>query len=213
MATSPDVSAAYHHFELKARALEGRSNTPVPDISPFSVSCPPVHADSRSFLVPLLQNVWAEFCQDLVELSVFGKGPTLAGRTLAPIPTPANAPNLESYFKSTRTEVARETPWEGEHPIWHSSEYIVRLSDRLKPDNDLEIQSGVGAAPEVKELNTVRNHVIHGGGRREFARLQSKYGFRNLSVAEFLSSDAGSGESIFEHWIGVLLKVAKAGAS
>ena len=213
MAASPDVSAAYQRFELEARALKARSNAPMPDISPFSASCPPVHADSRSFLVVLLQNAWAEFSKDLVELSVFGKGPTLGGRTLTPIPTPANAPSLVSYFRSTRTEVARETPWEQEYPIWHNPEYIARLSDRLKPDNDLEIQSGLGAAPEVTELNLVRNHLVHGNLPEDYARLQARYGVRGLSIPEFPASDAGSGESIFEHWIGILLRVATAGAS
>lgn len=213
MPASPDVSAAYQRFELEARSLEARSNAPMPDISPFSVSCPPVHADSRSFLVILLQNVWAKFSKDLVELSVLGKGPTLGGRTLTPIPTSANARSLVSYFRSTLTEVARETPWEQEYPIWHNPEYIARLSDRLKPDNDLEIQSGLGAAPEVTELNLVRNHLTHGNRPKEYARLQARYGVRDLSIPEFLVTDTGSGESIFEYWIGVLLRAAKAGAS
>ena len=213
MAASPDVSAAYQRFELEARGLEARSKVPMPDISPFSVSCPPVHADARSFLVIPLQNAWAEFSEDLVELSVLGKGPTLGGRTLTPIPTPANAPSLVSYFRSTRTEVALETPWEQEYPIWHNPEYAVRVSDRLKPDNDLEIQLGLSAAPEVRELNLVRNHIVHGNRPKQYTYLQAQYGVRDLSIPEFLASDAGSGESIFEHWVVVLLRAAKAGAN
>ena len=212
MPNPPNVSAAYQRFEAGVHELEERFNAPVPDIPPYSESCPPVHDDSKLFLVILLQNTWADFSKNLVELSVLGRGPTLSGRALTPVPTPADAESLDSHLKKTRTSVAQSMSNKQGHPTWHIPAYTARLSEALKPDNDYEIQLGLGAIPEIGYLNTVRNHIVHGDRNREYAQIQAQYSVRDLSVPKFLISNAGAGESIFQHWVSRLLMAARVGA-
>ncbi len=212
MASAASVSQAYEEFEAETQALAVRFQSPMPTSPPFSVSCPPLHEDSRLMLVVLLQNAWARFCEDLLVSSVFGSGPTLGGKHLSEIAIPPESASTISHFRKLKGEVAHELPWQNDYPIWHNPEYVVRLSDRLKPDNDYEIQSGLGASVEVRNLNTVRNYIVHGSNESAYRNLLVRYGTANLSVPQFLMVDTGSGVSVFEEWIKDLLRAARNGA-
>ena len=130
MASAASVSQAYEEFEAETQALAVRFQLPMPTSSPFSVSCPPLHEDSRLMLVVLLQNAWARFCEDLLVSLVFGSGPTLGGKHLSEIAIPPESASTISHFRKLKGEVAHELPWQNDYPIWHNPEYV----DRDSPD-------------------------------------------------------------------------------
>lgn len=207
MSTPTTIQGALQEFVSNTTVLKDRFRSPVPNVAPFSASCPPVHGDSKSFLVIILQNAWSSFCKALLELSVQGKGPTLGGTALTAITVPPEFPSIQSLFRKTATLVANDMPSPGDYPIWHNPEYVIRVADKLKPGNHSKIVVGLGASGEAKNVNVVRNYIVH-GNETDYGRFVSKLGVRGLPVSEVLAYSVNGAKSVFENWIDDLVSAA-----
>lgn len=212
MVTIRTVQNAYERFVSIANDFRKRFLTPLPDVDPYSMTCPPVHDDSKEFLVILLQNEWGTFCQDLLELSIHGNGPTLAGTVLTPITIPDDISSIDSYFKKMRTKIAQEMPNPLQYPVWHNPDYVIRLSGELKPQNHETILTGLGSSIEAKNINVVRNYIVH-GAKPDYERLLNRLGARGSSVSTLLSLRVTPTSTIFEDWVEDLVTAAKNAAN
>lgn len=203
-----NINSSLQDFVAKANGLKHRFLAPVPVAPPYSLSCPPVHNDSKQLLIVVLQNIWADFCRELVEHSANGRGPTTGGTILTPISFPTTFPNMDNFLKNTATKIANEMPHRGEYAVWHSVEYVNALMEELKPSNYVTVQSGLGSISAAKNINIVRSYIVHSNAS-EYEKLLNRKGARGLSVVSFLSMKDGGSLSIFEEWVNQLIQGAK----
>ena len=207
--TATSIIASYEGFEASTAVLRERFHAPLPDVEPCSKSCPPVHDNCQAMLVVLLQNTWADFCKDLLRLSMEGPGPTLNGTVLTPVTLPPEVVSFDSHFRIVCREAAEEMPSEGTNPIWHNPEYVIRASTKINPMNHGAIRAGLGSSMEAKNLNVVRNYLIHGTNGDKYEDLLSRVGARGFSVPQFLAYQPDGMISIFESWIDDLVAAAQ----
>lgn len=208
MVTETSILASYERFVARTDALRERFHAPLPDVEPCSSSCPPVHHDCQAMLVVILQNAWADFCKELLRLSMEGKGPTLNGTVLRPVTLPSGVASLDSHFRHASNEAAKEMPSEGKYPIWHNPEYVIRVSTKINPENHTAIRIGLGGSLEAKNVTVVRNYVIH-GSKDNYEELLGRLGARGLSVPQFLAYQSDGPTPIFESWIDDLVAAAR----
>lgn len=212
MVTPTPIQASYDRFVAATAALRERFRAPLPDVAPCSISCPPVHDDCQAMLVILLQNAWADFCKELLRLSMEGKGPTLTGTVLTPVTLPRGVVSLDSHFRLRCKEAAGEMPNEGTNPIWHNPEYVIRVSMKINPANNEAIRAGLGGSAEAKNVTAVRNYVIH-GTKDKYEELLNRLGARGLSVPQLLAYQPRDRVTVFESWIEDLVAAAQNAAS
>ena len=138
-----------------------------------------------------------------------GLSPTLKGTVLTPVTLPPEVVSFDSYFQLTYKEAAKEMPSEGTNPIWHNPEYVIRVSTKINPMNHGEIRGGLGGPREAKNLNVVRNYLIHGTNRKDYEDLCNRVGARGFSVPQFLAYQPDGMIPIFESWIDDLVVAAQ----
>lgn len=207
--TATSILASYERFEASTAVLRERFHAPLPDVEPCSQSCPPVHEDCQAMLVVLLQNTWADFCKQLLRLSMEGLSPTLKGTVLTPVTLPPEVVSFDSYFQLAYNETSKEMPGDTKQPVWHKPEYVIRVSTKINPMNHDAIRSGLGGSMETKNLNVVRNYLIHGTNRKDYEDLLNRVGARGFSVPQFLAYQPDGMIPIFESWIDDLVAAAK----
>lgn len=159
-------------------------------------------------LVILLQKYWARFSRMLVQFSAKGLGPTLDRKSLNPVTVPPGYSSIDNLLRRTANEVAQQMPHKGTYAIWHSPEFAIRLSTKVKPDNVDEIRIGLGASAEAKNLTDVRNYIIHDNSR-PFEDLQNRLGARGLSLNEFLSFEVAPDTTVYYSWLNDLRIAAR----
>ena len=213
MVTATSILASYERFEASTADLRERFNAPLPEVEPCSTSCPPVHDECQAMLVVLLQNKWAEFCKELLRLSIEGLGPTLNGTALMPITLPPEVISFDKHFKNAYDETSKEMPGDSIHPVWHNPEYVIRVSTKMNPTNHDAIRAGLGGSMETKNLNVVRNYLIHGTNGKDYERLLNRVGARGFSVPQFLAYQPVGMIPIFESWIDDLVAAAQNAAA
>ena len=209
MVTATSILASYERFEASTAALRERFNAPLPDVEPCSTSCPPVHDECQAMLVVLLQNTWAVFCKELLRLSIEGLGPTLNGTALTPVTLPPEVVSFDSHFRLASNETSREMPGDAKYPVWHNPEYVIRVSTKINPMNHDAIRAGLGGSMEAKNLNVVRNHLIHGTSGKDYEDLLNRMGARGFSVPQFLAYQPDGMIPVFESWIDDLVAAAQ----
>lgn len=213
MVAPPSIADALRTFEKDIRVLRMKSLARIADVAPFDDTCPPVHDDGMQMLVIHLQNAWATFCRELVRLSAEGHTSTLSGNPLQPVVLPAGHTSFRRYFRTKASEVALSIP-NRQQPVWHDPEYIVLLAKALGTSNFNDIEVGVGGAPELGNINTVRNYVAHPEHRNtNYERYVRSISTKALSPAELLSHPTSSGGTVFEGWLSGLEAAATIAAA
>ena len=213
MASTANVQRAFETLQSATLDIRVRFNAAIPPFSPYSTSCPPTHDDGRCLLVMALQNQWAAFCRDLLEHSISGNGPTLGGTTLQPITLPDEGQDHDGYLKSTANRIAREKYNNQRIPIWHNPEFVIRVAQELQPSNLQVLVLGISASPSLRNLNTLRNFIVHGPDRRvEYDSLLNAYGMRDASPAEFLAHQTSSDTNLFEDWLDEIVQASRSAA-
>ena len=208
MVAATSIVASYERFEASTAVLRERFHAPLPDVEPCSTSCPPVHDECQAMLVVLLQNTWGVFCKELLRLSIEGLGPTLNGTYLIPVTVPQGVASLDSHFRLVCNEAAREMPNKGIEPIWHNPDFVILASTKINPMNHAAIRAGLGSSMEAKNLNVVRNYLIHDNGK-DYESLLNRVGARGFSVPQFLAYQPDGKISVFESWIDDLVAAAQ----
>ena len=210
MASSANLQQAFDTLQAGTQDIRERFNAAIPSVSPYSVTCPPVHDDGKCLLVVLLQNQWAAFCRDLLEHSIAGNGPTLGGTSLQPINLPDGAQDHAKYLNSTANRIGKELFSNEGFPIWHKPEFVTRVAEELQPANHEVLVLGISSPPSIRNLNILRNFIVHGDDRRErYKRLLNEYGRRDTCPASFLAHQTPSGTSLFEDWLEEIVQASR----
>ena len=213
MASSANLGRAFETFQAAIQDIRGRFNVEIPPTSPYSISCPPVHDDGKCLLVVTLQNQWAAFCRDLLKHSISGNGPTLGGTALHPINLPDEAQDHDGYLKSTANRIGKELFNNHGFPIWHNPEFVIRVARELQPSNHDALALGISSSASLRNLNILRNFIIHGGDRKvEYEKLLNEYGKSGVSPAAFLAHETSSGTNLFEDWLNEIILASRSAA-
>ncbi len=210
MASSANLKQAFEVFQNATKDIRERFNVPIPSGAPYSSTCPPVHDDGKCLLIVLLQNQWAAFCRDLLEHSISGNGSTLGGTTLQPITLPDEEQDHSKYLRSTANRIGKELFNNQGFPIWHNPEFVIHLTEELKPSNHDVLVLSMGSPVSLRSLNVLRNFIIHGNDRMmECERLLNEYGRRDGSPAAFLAHQTQSGTILFEQWLNEIVQASR----
>ena len=213
MASSANLARAFETFQTAIQDIRKRFNVEIPSTSPYSISCPPVHDDGKCLLVVTLQNQWAAFCRDLLKHSISGNGPTLGGTALHPITLPDEAQDHDGYLRSTANRIGRDLFNNLGLPIWHNPEFVISVARELQPSNHDALALGISSSASLRDLNILRNFIIHGGDRKvEYEKLLNEYGKPGVSPAAFLAHQTSSGTNLFEDWLDEIVLASRSAA-
>lgn len=214
MASSGNIQRAVDALQAAIQDIRARFNAAIPSLTPYSTSCPPTHDDGKCFLVVLLQNYWAAFCRELLEHSISGNGPTLGGTVLQPITLPDADQNHGGYLKSTANRIGKDAYNNQGYPIWHNPDFVIDVTKELQPSNQDVLVLGLSAWPSLRELNTLRNFIVHGDERKvDYRKLLNHYGQRDVSPAVFLAHQTLTGASLFEVWLDDIVNASRKAAN
>ena len=168
-------------------ALVERFDVPVPREKPYDSTCPEIHEDGQALQVLKLQNAWAEFCRKLVFISATGDN---------------------SRVQEAARSIATEKGFD--YPVWHSSEFVVRVAKYLILPNADEIELHIGADLSAGRITSVRNYIVHPGIQSEskYVSVAAAEGRPNARVAELLSTRLPGGATLFEKWVRALQRTA-----
>ena len=212
MASTANVERAFESFQTATRDIRDRFNAAIPPNSPYSTSCPPIHDDGKCLLVNLLQYQWAVFCRELLEHSISGNGPTLNGTVLQPVTLPDKGQTHDGYLRSTASRIGKDFSDLG-YPIWHNPDFVILVAKELEPTNLEALALGVIASPSLRELNVVRNFIIHGPERKvNYEKVLDGYGLRDVSPAELLVHQTPLGTIVFEDWLDKIVQASRSAA-
>ena len=210
MASSANLQQAFAIFEAATQDIRERFNAAIPSVSPYSATCPPVHDDGKCLLVVLLQNQWAAFCRDLLEHSIAGNGPTLGGTSLQPISLPDGAQDHAAYLNSTANRIGKELFRNEGFPIWHNPTFVIRVARELQPPNHEVLVLGISSPRSIRNLNILRNFIVHGDDRKEqYRKLLNEYGRRDTSPASFLAHQTPLGTNLLEDWLEEIVQASR----
>lgn len=214
MTSSANLEQAFCILQAAIQDIRTRFNVAIPPTQPYSSTCPPVHNDGKCLLVMLLQNQWAAFCRDILEHSISGNGPTLGGNAIQPVILPDDTPDHGKYLQSTANRIARESFSNLGFPIWHNPEFVIRVTQELQPSNRETLELGISSPVSLRNLNTIRNYIVHGDDRlEEYERLLDQHGKRGVSPAEFLTHETPRGTQLFEDWLDEIVLAGKSAAA
>lgn len=184
-------------FELRLEGLVERFEIPVPDIDPYSQTCPPVHDDAQVFLSVFVQNEWSEFSKSLITLSDVGGQTTLSGST---IPQNFSLSASRQRVRNAASTVAKKLGTN--YPVWHSCGFAVAVAEELGLLNTQAINLGLGGNLSADYFTRVRNYVIHpeAGSRSKYASVAAAIGLPRAQPGQLLRSVQEGGGTLFRNW-------------
>ena len=181
------LSELYERFVVSTNALVRRFDVDVPGCAPFDSTCPMIHEDGQALLVVRLQNSWADFCRDLIDIS---------------------ASNDTRCVRKAAKYVVCDMGLG--YPVWHSSEFVVRVAERLTLTNMDRISLHIGASISPSHVTNVRNYIVHPTSRNEskYRRVAAAEGVPRADVGTLLNVRSPGGATLFERWVGNLQRTA-----
>lgn len=204
--------ALYEQFKSLTDALIDRFQIPTPLSLPYSLTCPPAHEDSHSFLIIPLQNHWAEYCLELIDSSAQGDQPTITGRALSPIFPGSSEEDTRRQVRGIARTVADSMNFQ--YPVWHNCGFTVNVARQLGLQNRDEIDLGLSGNFTAGYATRLRNYVVHPGptSRRDFLRVAAHYGMPDADPVTLLRSPQLGGSTLFEIWVRELQGAARKSA-
>ena len=186
------LSELYRDFVESTNEMIHRFEVPVPANQPYDSSCPIIHEDGQALQVVKLQNSWADFCRTLISIS---------------------AANESSRIREATSAVTKTMGLS--NPVWHGSEFVVRVAKHLTLANADQIELHLGASVSAGHVMNVRNYIVHPGSRtqREFGKVAEAEGVPGYAVSELLNIRFPGGASLFERWVKNLQRTANNAAS
>ena len=177
---SAALSELYRGFVDYTNALVRRFDVPVPSHDPFYSTCPMIHEDGQALLVVRLQNSWAEFCHELINIS---------------------ASNDTRCVHRAATYVASDMGHS--YPVWHSPEFVVRVAKHLTLTKVDLIDLYLGANLSSGRVTDVRNYIVHPGSRTEskYREVAAAEGVPDVGVGRLLNIRFSGGATLFERWV------------
>lgn len=184
---SATLSELYASFVDSTNALVRRFDVRVPSYAPFDSTCPMIHEDGQALLVVRLQNSWADFCRDLINVS---------------------AANETHGVRIAAKSVARDMGYD--YPVWHNPEFVVRVATHLTLTNLDRIALHVGASISSGHVTKVRNYVVHPGSGTEsrYREVAAAEGVPRADVGTLLNVRFSGGATLFERWVRNLQRTA-----
>lgn len=202
MRTTP-ANRYIQRFITRTDALVSRFDSPLPRDPVERQLCRQVHVEHALYLVIRLQQVWADFCRELVLLSALGRFQTLSGRFLPPAPSVGGMADIQALAAKAKMRLA------GPGANWHLPHFAVQLANSLSVANYAQISSGLGAA-NVSDLTTTRNYIVHPNifTRQAFVKTVRNLGLFGVDPYELLISPTVGGAKLFEIWVADLQMAA-----
>ena len=139
-----------------------------------------IHEDGQALLVVKLQNSWASFCRDLIDIS---------------------ASSNTRCVRRAANSVARDMGFG--NLVWHSSEFVVRVAEHLTLTNADQIALYLSANISSAHVTNVRNYIVHPGSRTEskYREVASAEGVPRADVGTLLNVRSSGGATLFERWV------------
>ncbi len=161
-------------------AMVQRFDVPVRGYHPFNSTCPVIHQDGQALLVVRLQNLWADFCYNLIHTSASN-----------------NARCVDRAAKSIARDMGLI------HPVWHKPEFVVRVAKHLTLTNMDRIELHLGANSSSVRVTYVRNYIVHPGSRTEskYREVAAAEGMPDADVGTLLNIRFPGGATLFERWV------------
>lgn len=161
---------------------------------------------SRFCVIRLLDN-WSSFSRDLILHSAVGECVTGKGRVLPRGPHTS----LEDAALVARTNHKGKL---GHEPRWHDTTDALRVAQKLRPANLLEISAALAVVGSPSDmLRLTRNHFAHEGSRDcwdKFSSAAWPAGRRTETVWDYLDEVIVAGRSRFDIWVDDLQAIALA---
>lgn len=181
------LSELCRSFIHSTDALVKRFDVPVPSCDPFAYTCPRIHEDGQVLLVVRLQNLWADFCHSLIDISASN--------------------NSSSVRRAARTATC---DMGNSYPVWHNPEFIVRVAKHLTLANEDQINLYLSANLSSGYVTDVRNYIVHPGSRTEskYRTVAAVEGMPGVAVGKLLNTRFSGGATLFERWVKDLQRTA-----
>ena len=163
----------------------------------------------EAILTAWLQTNWAEFSRELMVASLLGMRSTNDS-----IITAEGDIKAQNEAKGTVTKAAKETfEKQGlQFPVWHSTGFVIEISQILKLPNYTKIESALGPTPVPERITQFRNYLVHPTprNRSRYEELLAKLGMLGKEPEELLHQTVRPGLVIFTSWIRELQLVSHA---
>ena len=198
MQAKPLISL-YGRYEWRSNSLNERFAAKLPVDPEESRICEPVHQDSRAYLVVRLQQLWGEFCRELIVRSAIGGCATRTSQTL---PRTQGMKRVSDILKVIRLKDLGSPAAKWEEPA-----FAIDQAMRLKVANFNGIDLGLGQASTVaSHVKVVRNYIVHPNShnRNRYTNMTRVLGFRGLAPNQLLSQTVPGGRTVFEDWVSTL---------
>lgn len=193
----------YGRYEIRSRSLIDRFAAKLPANLEESRICEPIHQDGRTYLVVRLQQLWGEFCRELIVRSAIGGCLTRTSQTLP------GAPGVKRV--SDILKIIKLNDLGGPAAKWEEPSFAIDQAMRLKVANFNGIDLGLGQASAVaSHIKVIRNYIVHPNSRNsnQYTNMARSLGFRGLSPDQLLSQTAPGSNSVFENWLSTLTLAA-----
>ena len=185
---SATLSALYGSFVDSTNALVRRFDVPTPSSKPFASTCPIIHQYGQALLVVKLQNSWASFCRNLIEISASN-----------------NTVSVRKAAKSVACSMGHS------NPVWHSPKFVVHVAKHLTVINVDRITLHLSANVSSGRVTGVRNYIVHPGSGTEskYREVAAAEGLPRFGVGKLLNTTFPGGATLFERWVKDLQRTAR----
>ena len=197
------LTSIYGRYERRSNSLKERFRAKLPRNSEEREVCEPVHQDGRAYLIVRLQQLWGEFCRELIVRSAMGGCLTRNGLILPKVPGVRRVSDINTVIKLK--DLA------GPGSKWEEPAFAVDQAIRLTVANLHGIDLGLGQASVVADnIKSIRNYIVHPNrsNKVRYAHTTMVLGFRGLPPDELLFQAVPGGETVFENWLSTLTRAA-----
>lgn len=166
-----------------------------------------VFVGARKYCLIKLLDSWSAFSRDVILISTAGHCSTRSGRHII-------KSNIGSVANASILAKTQSNGKIGLEPRWHDATVAVRVINKLKPINSVEIISALGSVGSPADsLRIVRNHFAHESSFDCWQKLNAIpwFGSKNSrDVWAYLNELQIGGRSRIDLWIDDLQAIASA---
>ena len=193
----------YGRYEIRSHSLTERFSAKLPANPEESRICEPIHQYGRAYLVVRLQQLWGEFCRELIVRSAIGGCLTRTSQMLPGAPGVKRVSDILKVInlKELGSPAAR----------WEEPSFAIDQALRLRVANFNGIDLGLGQASTVAGyVKIIRNYIVHPNSHtsNRYTSMTRTLGFRGLSPDQLLSQSVPGSNSVFENWLSTLTLAA-----
>ena len=193
----------YGRYSGRNHSLRELFAAKLPIDSTEKLICEPVHQSSRAYLVIRLQQLWGEFCRELIVCSAIGGCTTSTNQRLTRAPGVKRVSDILKVIK-LRDLASPSAKWE-------EAQYTIDQARQLDVANFSTINLGLGGASGVTDnIKCVRNYLVHPNRNNSirYTNTVNALGFNNLLPDQLLFQTIPGGETVFENWLSTLTLAA-----